>query len=69
MKMTDFEYAKYLALKLLYSGEDCCAICFYNKWDDVCDNYKDAEEHDREPDRGICFMGMKRYAEENADKK
>lgn len=69
MKMTDFEYAKYLALKLLYSGEDCCAICSYNKRDDVCDNHKHAEENDCGLDRDICFMGMKHYAEENAEKK
>ena len=67
--MTDLNFAKYLAVKLLNSGEDCCAICAYNKRDDVCDNYKDAEEHDREPDRDLCFMGMKHYAEENAEKK
>lgn len=47
--MTDFEYAKYLALKLLYSGEDCCAICSYNKWDDVCDNYKDQKSMTANP--------------------
>ena len=36
--MTDLAFAKYLAAKLLNSGEDCCAICARNKQDGVCDN-------------------------------
>ena len=36
--MTDLAFAKYLAEKLLNSGEDCCAICAFNRRDDVCDN-------------------------------
>lgn len=42
--MTDLAFAKYLAAKLLNSGEDCCAICAFNKQDGVCDNQMLAEE-------------------------
>lgn len=34
--MTDVEFAKYLAMNLLNSGEDCCAMCAFNRRDDVC---------------------------------
>ena len=65
--MTDINFAKYLAVKLLNSGEDCCAMCAFNRWDDVCDNHKHAQETDSKLDDDVCFAGLRRYAEERAD--
>ena len=65
--MTDLAFAKYLAAKLLNSGEDCCAMCAFNKQDGVCDNQMLAEEAGGRLSRDICFIGLKRYAEERAD--
>ena len=64
--MTDFEYAKYLALKLLYSGEDCCEMCALNKRDGLCDNQMLAEEAGGRTSFDICFVGLRCYAEERA---
>lgn len=63
--MTDLDFSKYLANILLNSGEDCCAICTFNKRDDVCDNLKHAEETDSKLDDDVCFAGLRRYAEAN----
>ena len=63
--MTDLAFAKYLAAKLLNSGEDCCAICARNKQDGVCDNLKHAEETDSKLDDDVCFVGLKRYADQS----
>lgn len=65
--MTDLAFAKYLAVKLLNSGEDCCAMCAFNRWDDVCDNHKHTEETGGKLDDDVCFAGLRRYAEERAD--
>ena len=65
--MTDLDFSKYLAMNLLNSGEDCCAICAFNRWDDVCDNHKHAEETDSKLDADVCFAGLSRYIEERAD--
>lgn len=65
--MTDLAFAKYLAMKLLNSGEDCCSICALNKRDDVCDNHKHAEETDSKLDDDVCFVGLRCYAEEQAN--
>lgn len=65
--MTDLAFAKYLAGKLLNSGEDCCEMCALNKRDGVCDNHKHAEETDSKLDDDVCFAGLMRYAEERAD--
>ena len=65
--MTDLACAKYLAAKLLNSGEDCCAICACNKQDGVCDNQMLAEEAGGRPSRDICFIGLRCYAEEHAN--
>ena len=65
--MTDLNFAKYLAVKLLNSGEDCCAMCALNKRDDVCDNQMLAEEAGGRLSRDICFIGLRCYAEERAD--
>ena len=61
--MTDLAFAKYLATKLLNSGEGCCAICALNKRDDVCDNHKHAEETGGKLDDDVCFVGLRGYAE------
>lgn len=65
--MTDFEYAKYLFSLLWDSGEDCWSKCFH------CPN--NAEDRDciarmvnGKYDTDLCFMGMKRYAEEHQNK-
>ena len=68
MKMTDFEYAKYLFGLLWNSGEDCCSKCSRcpnNAEDKDCIASRSNGTYDTD----LCFMGMKRYAEENADKK
>ena len=65
--MTDLAFAKYLAAKLLNSGEDCCAICAFNKQDGVCDNQMLAEKAGGRPSRAICFIGLRCYAEERAN--
>lgn len=64
--MTDLAFAKYLAAKLLNSGEDCCAICARNKQDGVCDNQMLAEEAGGRTSFDICFVGLRCYAEERA---
>lgn len=61
--MTDLEYAKYLCKKLLYSGEDCCSICHFNRKDDICDNHKRSEEFNCSLDDDLCYVGIKLYAE------
>ena len=65
--MTDLDFARYLAMKLLNSGEDCCSMCALNKRDDVCDNHKHAEENDSKLDDDVCFVGLRCYAEEHAN--
>lgn len=65
--MTDLAFAKYLAEKLLNSGEDCCVICACNKQDGVCDNQMLAEEAGGRLSRDICFIGLRCYAEERAN--
>lgn len=65
--MTDLDFARYLAAKLLNSGEDCCSMCALNKRDDVCDNHKHAEETDSKLDDDVCFVGLRCYAEEQAN--
>lgn len=62
-KMTDLEYARYLSVLLLNSGEDCCSLCDFNRKDDICDNHKKREELNCPLDDDLCFVGMKRYAE------
>ena len=64
--MTDLAFAKYLAAKLLNSGEDCCKMCALNKRDGVCDNQMLAEETDSKLDDDVCFAGLRCYAEERA---
>ena len=65
--MTDLAFAKYLAAKLLNSGEGCCAICAFNKQDGFCDNQMLAEKAGGRPSRTICFIGLRCYAEEHAN--
>lgn len=65
--MTDLDFARYLAAKLLNSGEDCCSMCALNKRDDVCDNHKHAEETDSKLDDDVCLVGLRCYAEEQAN--
>lgn len=65
--MTDLDFARYLAAKLLNSGEGCCSMCALNKRDDVCDNHKHAEETDSKLDDDVCFVGLRCYAEEQAN--
>lgn len=67
--MTDLAFAKYLAMNLLNSGEDCCAICARNKRDGVCDNQMLAEEAGGRASFDICFVGLRCYAEERANDK
>lgn len=61
--MTDLAFAKYLAVKLLNSGEDCCKMCALNKRDGVCDNQMLAEEAGGRASFDICFAGLRCYAE------
>lgn len=63
--MTDLDFARYLAMKLLNSGEDCCAMCAFNRRDDVCDNHKHSELTGAPIDNDVCFAGLRRYAEAN----
>ena len=65
--MTDLDFAKYLAVKLLNSGEDCCEMCALNKRDGVCDNQMLAEEAGGRTSFDICFVGLRCYAEEQAN--
>lgn len=68
MKMTDFEYAKYLFALLWNSDEDCCSKCSRcpnNAEDKDCIAIRSNGTYDTD----LCFMGMKHYAEENAEKK
>lgn len=55
------DFIKYLAAKLLRSGEDCCSICAYSPPDDACDNYK--AHPDGKLDDEICIAGLRAFAE------
>lgn len=63
--MTDKDFIKYLAFKLLHSGEDCCSMCAYSPADDLCENHK----KNSPPDDEICTAGLREYAERKANKK
>ena len=66
--MTDFEYAKYLFSLLWNGGEDCCikcSLCPKSEADADCVSMRKDGTYDAD----LCFMGMKHYAEENAEKK
>ena len=63
--MTDQEFIKYLGVKLLNSGEDCCSYCIYGgRTLEVCDNL---QNNDR-PDDNVCLEGLRKYAEEETYK-
>lgn len=62
--MNDQDFIKYLAVKLLDRGEDCCSMCAYSPADDLCENHK----KNSPPDDEICTAGLREYAERKADK-
>ena len=64
--MTCKDFIKYLAAKLLRSGEDCCSVCAYSPADDVCDNYK--AHPDGKLDDEICIAGLRAFAESKEKK-
>lgn len=63
--MNDKDYIKYLAMKLLYSGEDCCSICAYSPAHDLCENQQ--AHRDDKPDDAICIEGLRAYADSHKE--
>lgn len=73
--MTDLEFSKYICVKLLNSGEDCCSICAFQQSllknsdaasdDDeklVCENMKrDVLDDD------ICYEGIRAFYEQHEE--
>lgn len=63
--MTDKDFIKYLAEKLLNSSEDCCSVCAYSPADDLCENHKKNSPLDDD----ICTAGLREYSERMTNQK
>ena len=56
--MDDKDFIKYLCVKLLNSGEDCCSICANNPKRGFCKN-----SLRKKPDDNMCIEGLRKFAE------
>lgn len=62
VRMTDKEFAQYLATLALNNGVDCCSICANCPKDEVCPNCEIMDD-------SVCCQGMRDYAEKNREER